>query len=132
MDRIDRLERQVRWLRRVGGATVFGLLLAAVATCGSGGFSTSGTQEQVGLLMAKEIRVGDEQANVRIVGNEIRMTRKDGGWVTVEPTRIRFHARDGAELASFTVEHQPEIVLQRGGKRFVLPRAAAPASMPHP
>lgn len=111
--RLLTLERAV-WRLRL---TVFAMaaVLLALVTCGSDGYSTSGTREQLGLLMAREIRVGDEQAAVHIVGSEIQMRRQDGGRVTIEANRIRFLATDGAEMAAFTVEGGPQLVARPPG-----------------
>ncbi|MDC0670090.1 hypothetical protein [Nannocystis radixulma] len=111
--RLHILETRVRRLR-LSTLGLVGLLFALV-TCGSGGYSTSGTQEQLGLLMAREIRVGDERAAVHIVGHEIRMQRPDSGTVTIEANRIRFLATDGSERATFIVDGTAQVVVQQPG-----------------
>ncbi|MCY0992801.1 hypothetical protein OV203_37015 [Nannocystis sp. ILAH1] len=110
--RLIALEATVRRLR----LSTLGLvvLLLALVTCGSGGeYSHSSTQEQLGLLMAREIRVGDERAAVHIVGHELRMQREGVGTVTVESDRIRFLAVDGSERATFVVGSAPQWVVQQ-------------------
>jgi hypothetical protein len=111
--RLHILETRVRRLR-LSTLGLVGLLFALV-TCGSGGYSTSGTQEQLGLLMAREIRVGDELAAVHIVGHEIRMQRPDSGTVTIEANRIHFLAADGSERATFIVDGTAQMVVQQPG-----------------
>ncbi|MFY0541251.1 hypothetical protein [Nannocystis pusilla] len=110
--RLIALEATVRRLR----LSTLGLvaLLLALVTCGSGGgYSQSSVQEQLGLLMAREIRVGDERAAVHIVGHELRMQREGVGTVTVESDRIRFLAVDGSERAAFIVDGAPQWVVQQ-------------------
>lgn len=95
--RLHALEHTVRRLRRATLGLV--ALLFALVTCGSSSYSQSSVQEQLGLLMAREIRVGDERAAVHIVGHELRLQREDGSRVTLEPRGIRFLAADGSERA---------------------------------
>jgi hypothetical protein len=110
--RLLALEATVRRLRLATLGLV--ALLLALVCCGSGGgYSNSGTQEQLGLLMAREIRVGDERAAVHIVGHELRMQREGVGAVTVESDRIRFLAVDGSERATFVVDGAPQWVVQQ-------------------
>lgn len=115
--RLLALEATVRRLR----LSTLGLvaLLLALVTCGSGEYSQSSTQEQLGLLMAREIRVGDARAAVHIVGHELRMQREGVGAVTVESDRIRFFAVDGSERAAFVVGGEPQ---------WTVPPPAAPAN----
>ncbi|MDC0722786.1 hypothetical protein [Nannocystis bainbridge] len=110
--RLHVLETTVRRLR-LSTLGLVGLLFALV-TCGSGGgYSESSTREQLGVLMAREIRVGDERAAVHIVGHEIRMQRPDSGTVTIEANRIRFLAADGSERATFIVDGTAQLVAQQ-------------------
>jgi len=108
--RLGALESTVHRLR----LTAVGLVavLLALVTCGSDRYSGSSTQEQLGLLMAREIRVGDEQAAVHILGHEILMLHRDGSRVAIDPSRIRFLAPDGSERAVFPVEVPAQPVAQ--------------------
>lgn len=107
--RLSSLEREVARLQR----TAFGLLavLLALVTCGSGDtYSTSNTTEHLGWLAVREVRVGSEQAAIHLVGDELRVQRKDGGWTTLTADGLRIHAADGRQLAAYTADGQREPV----------------------
>lgn len=101
-DRLARLEAEVRRLRRT--ALALALALFGLATCAMGDYSTSTTQEQLGLLMAHEIRVGDPAAAVHISGAEIQLRRADGRLLVLDAAGLRLRGPDGADQVALLAE----------------------------
>ena len=116
--RIESLEREVQRMRRLllTGACIAALV--GLSTCDKSGFSSSDNTEQTGLLVAKEVRVGDEQANVKLAQGELRLTTSNGSLV-LQPGGIRFFQKNGQEIGSLspTADNQHLVVHDAAPKK---------------
>ncbi|HRI11148.1 MAG TPA: hypothetical protein PKW35_25190 [Nannocystaceae bacterium] len=114
-DRLARLEAEVRRLRRT--ALALALALFGLATCAMGDYSTSTSQEQLGLLMAHEIRVGDPAAAVHITGAEVQLRRADGRLLVLDAAGLHLRGPDGADRVALVAEPPALTVLAAEGPR---------------